>query len=227
MSTATDSTQVAAAPDRVTRRRIGIVAVVLTVTAVLAMPAGLLWPSPSGGGETYTYADIEPLRDRWWALLVFLSANLVLNVIAQAIATIVIVRRRGAGWATVGGTVMWIGTAFYAVAVGGWAAAYYFATAPGVDVAAGTAVMEQAADDPVHLFGPMITGALLVAIGTLIQVVGLWRSRAVPRWIPVLMFTIAFTFVIPGNGLAGLITAVPMTAASLGIAYYACRPRPA
>ncbi|MEV0290903.1 hypothetical protein AB0H36_42820 [Kribbella sp. NPDC050820] len=35
--------------------------------------------------------------------------------------------------------------------------------------------------------------------------------------------TIVATFVVPGNGVAGLITALPMTAASLGTAYYAWR----
>ena len=31
------------------------------------------------------------------------------------------------------------------------------------------------------------------------------------------------TFVIPGNGLIGLVTAVPMAAASVGLGYYAWR----
>jgi hypothetical protein len=223
MSTETSRPSVVPAADPVTRGRIGIAAVVLALSAVLALPAGLLWPEPSGGGETYTYGDIQPLRDRWWGLLVFLSANLILNVLAQALVTTYLVRRRGAAWATVGGVVMWVGTALYAVGVGGWAATYYFATAPGVDAAAGTSVMAQAADDMIHLFGPMMIGSLLVAVGTVIQVVGLFRSHAVPRWIPALWLVIVLTFVIPGNGLAGLITAVPMTAASLGTAYYAWR----
>lgn len=107
----------------------------------------------------------------------------------------------------------------YAVGVAGWAAAYYFATAPGVD----PSVIERVNDDSAHVFGVMIPGALLVAVGTVIQAVGLWRSGAVPRWIPLLWLTIVATFVVPGNGIAGLITAVPMTAASLGTAYYGWR----
>jgi hypothetical protein len=114
---------------------------------------------------------------------------------------------------------MWIGTALYAVGGAGWAAAYYFATAPGVD----PSVIDRINDDSAHLFGVMIPGALLVALGTVIQAVGLWRSHAVPRWIPLFWLTIVATFVVPGNGIAGLLTAVPMTAASLGTAYYAWR----
>lgn len=223
MSTETTRPPVVPATDPVTRRRIGIAGLILAITAVIALPGGLLWPEPSGGGETYTYADIQPLRDRWWGLLVVLSANLVLNVLAQALLTVFLVRRRGAAWATTGGVIMWIGTALYAVGGAGWAATYYFATAPGVDVAAGTAVMEHAADDMLHLFGVAIAGALMVAIGTVVQAVGLLRSHAVPRWIPVLWLTIVLTFVVPGNGWIGLLTAVPMTAASIGTAYYAWR----
>jgi hypothetical protein len=219
----TETVQVAPVADPVTRRRIGIVGVVLAVTAVAALPGGLLWPSPAAGGETYSYADIQPLRDRWWMLLVFLSANLILNVPAQALATTFLVRRRGAALATVGGMVMWAGTALYAVGVAGWAATYYFATAPSVGQAAGTAVMDSAADDTLHLFVAMITGSLMVAIGTVIQSIALWRSHAVPRWIPLLWLTIIATFIVPGNGVAGLLTAVPMTAASIGTAYYAWR----
>jgi hypothetical protein len=45
----------------------------------------------------------------------------------------------------------------------------------------------------------------------------------VPRWIPLLWLTIVATFIVPGNGIAGLATAVPMTAAALGTSYYAWR----
>jgi hypothetical protein len=205
--------------DPVLRRRVGIVALLLAITAVAAVPGGLLWPEPAAGGETYAYSDIQPVRDLWWGLLVVLSGALVINVPAQALLTTLLVRRRGAAWATTGAVVMWIGTALYAVGGAGWAAAYYFATASGVDASA----IERINDDSAHLFGVMIPGALLVALGTVIQAVGLWRSHAVPRWIPVLWLTIIATFVVPGIGIAGLLTALPMTAASLGTAYYAWR----
>ncbi|MEV8375287.1 hypothetical protein AB0P21_21310 [Kribbella sp. NPDC056861] len=202
-----------------TRRRVGYVAVALAVTGVAAVPGGLLWPQPAAGGETYAYADIQPHRALWWGLLTALAVNLIVNVPAQALLTVLLVRARGAAWATVGGIIMWIGAALYAVGAAGWAAAYYFATAAGVD----PSVIERVNDDSAHVFGVMIPGALLVALGTVIQAVGLWRSGAVPRWIPVLWLTIVATFVVPGNGVAGLLTAVPMTAASLGTAYYAWR----
>jgi hypothetical protein len=221
MSTETVRPNVAPTADPVTRRRIGAVGLVLTISNLIATPGGVLWPEPSGGGETYTYADIQPLRDRWWGLLVLLAAGALLGVPAQAFLTAYLVRARGAAWATAGGLMMWIGIAFQAVGVGGLAAAYFVAT--GVDSTAGTAVIVSANDDLLHLFGPMLAGALLVAIGTVVQVVGLWRSHAVPRWVPLLVLFIVISFVVPGNGWIGLTVQIPMAAGGIAIAYYAWR----
>ncbi|WP_328991411.1 DUF4386 domain-containing protein [Kribbella sp. NBC_01245] len=208
-------------PETATRRRVGLLALALTITSITALPGSYLWPEPAAGGDTYTYADIAPIRDLWWGLLVFLSAALVLNVPFQALATMILVRRRGAGWATVGGAMMWLGTALYSVGGAGWAAAYYFATDPALDPAVGTSVMEQISADTGHLFGVMIPGALLVALGTVIQAVGLLRSRAVPRWIPILTLAIIPTFVLPGNGLTGALVGLPITVSAIALAYHA------
>lgn len=207
--------------DPVTRRRIGAIGLVLVISNVIATPGGVLWPEPAGGGETYSYADIQPLRDRWWGLLVVLSVSALLGVTAQAFLTAYLVRRRGAAWATTGGMLIWIGIAFQAVGVGGLAAAYYFTT--GVDATTGGAVIGNANDDMVHLFGPMLAGALTVAVGTVVQAIGLWRSHAVPRWVPVLVLFIVISFVVPGNGWIGLTVQIPMAAGAIGIAYYAWR----
>ena len=221
MSTETVRPAVAPSADPVTRRRIGAVGLVLTISNLIAMPGGVLWPEPSGGGETYSYADIQPLRDRWWGLLVILAAAALLGVPTQAFLTTYLVRKRGAAWATAGGLMMWIGIAFQAVGVGGLAAAYYFAT--GVDATAGTPVIASANNDLLHLFGPVLAGALLVAVGTVVQVVGLWRSHAVPRWVPLLVLFIVISFVVPGNGWIGLTVQVPMATGGIAIAYYAWR----
>jgi hypothetical protein len=221
MSTETARPNVVPTADPVTRRRIGAVGIAVVVSNLAATAGGVLWPQPAGGGETYTYADIQPLRDRWWGLLVALGISALLGVPAQAFLTTYVVRRRGAAWATAGGLLMWIGIAFQAVGVGGLAAAYYFAS--GVDSTTGAAVMDHANDDLLHLFGPMLAGALMVAVGTVLQVVGLWRSHAVPRWVPLLVLFVVVSFALPGNGWLGLIVQVPMAAGGIAIAYYAWR----
>jgi hypothetical protein len=205
-----------------TRGRIAVLAAVLGVTSIAATAGGLFWPEPAGGGETYDYADIAANRDLWWALLTGLAALAVVNVPLQALATMFLVRRRGSAWATWGGALMWLGTGLQVAGVAGWATAYFYPTDPGVGRAAGEAVIQAANDDP-HLFALMIPGAALVLVGTVLQCVGLFRSHAVPKWVPICALTIVLTFVIPGNGLAGLLTAVPMAAGAIGLGHFAWR----
>ncbi len=221
MSTATEPTITAVEPATVIRVR--ILAVVLSVTAVAAVAVGLLWPEPSGDGETYSYADIVTHRDLWWGLLGAGAVMAVINVPMQALATLLLVRERGSAWATWGAAAMWLGVALQAAGVAGWASAYFYATDPGVGAASGRAVIEAANTDTAHLFALMIPGALLVMVGTVLQCVGLFRAHVVPTWVPLALLFTTLTLVIPGSGLAGLITAAPMAAGSIGLAYFVTR----
>lgn len=206
-----------------TRGRVAVLALVLGVTSVAAVAGGLLWPEPAGGGETYSYADIAADRDLWWTLLTGLAAMQVLNIPLQALATMFLVRRRGSAWATWGAALMWIGGGLQGAGVAGWAAAYFFPTDPGLDAGIGDAVIQAANNDTGHLFAFMIPGAALVLLGTILQCVGLFRSHAVPAWVPVLLLFIVLTFVIPGDGLTGLLTSVPMAVGAIGLGYHAWR----
>jgi hypothetical protein len=206
-----------------TRGRVAVLALVLGVTSVAAVAGGLLWPEPSGGGETYSYADIVADRDLWWGLLTGLAAMQVLNIPLQALATMFLVRGRGSAWATWGAALMWIGTGLQGAGAAGWAAAYFFPTDPSVGAAAGEAVIQAANNDTAHLFAMMIPGAALVLLGTVLQCVGLFRSHTVPKWVPICLLFVAVTFVVPGNGLAGLLTSVPMAAGAIGLGYHAWR----
>jgi len=209
--------------DPATAGRIKIMAAALVVTSLAAIAVGLLWLEPAGGGETYSYADIAGDRDQWWAVLNLGAVNGIVNVALLALATLVLVRGRGSAWATWGAVAMWLGIALQAAGVAGWASAYYYATDPEVSAATGRAVIEAANNDQAHLFALMIPGAGLALIGTILQCVGLFRAHVVPTWVPVgLLFTV-LTFVIPGSGLAGLITSIPMTAGAIGLAYFVVR----
>jgi hypothetical protein len=206
-----------------TRARVGLLAVALGVTAVAAVPAGLLWPEPASGGNTYSYADIVGQRGLWWALVLPLSVMLVVNVPLQALATMLLVQRRGSRWATAGAALMWVGAGLQAVGVAGWAMAYFFATDPSVNHAAGTAVVNAVNDDIVRVFILMLPGAGLVLLGTVLQAVGLFRAHVVPAWVPVLSLFVVLSFLVPGNGVAGLITSVPMAAAAIALGFYVWR----
>ena len=156
-----------------------LLAIVLGVTAVLAVPAGLFWPEPAGGGETYAFSDIVGQRDLWWGLLTSISIGGIISVALQALATMLLVRRRGSAWATVGGALMWLGITVQGVAVAGWAAAYFFPTDPSLN-GAGRAVFEAVNDDIAHIFALMIPGAALAMLGQVLQAVALLRAKVVP-----------------------------------------------
>ena len=100
-------------------------------------------------------------------------------------------------------------------------AAYFFATEPTLGTDVGTSVFAGINNDQGHLLGVLIPGALMAIVGQILQAVGLLRSRAVPRWVPIASMFALLTVVVPGNGVVGLVTSLPMTA--IAIAYFAYR----
>ncbi len=216
---------VASAPvlERSAVSRMTLLALVLGLTAVTAAVGGLFWPEAEGGGETYSYADIAPDRSLWWGLLGGLAVAALIGVPLQAIATMHLVRGRGSAWATVGGCLMWLGVALQATGVSGWASAYFYPTDPSLDSSVGSAVIEAANSDQGHLFGFLIPGALLVVLGTVLQCVSLLRAHVVPVWVPAGLLFAVLTFVVPGDGVLGLVTSIPMALGAIGLAYFAWR----
>jgi len=102
-------------------------------------------------------------------------------------------------------------------------AAYFFATEATLGTDVGTSVFAGINNDQGHLLGVLIPGALMAIVGQILQAVGLLRSRAVPRWVPIASMFALLTVVVPGNGVVGLVTSLPMTAAAVAIAYFAYR----
>ncbi len=209
--------------DRSTVARVKLLALALGLTAVAAAAGGLLWPEAEGGGETYSYAEIAAVRELWWGLLGGLAVVAVVNVPLQAMATMFLVRERGSVWATVGGSLMWMGIGLQATGGAGWASAYFYPTDPGLDPAIGRAVIEAANNDQWHLFGFLVPGALLVVLGTVLQCVGLFRAHVVPVWVPIALLFTVLTFIVPGDGALGLVTSVPMALGAIGLGYFAWR----
>jgi len=218
------TTQMAAAPTLTpapaARGRAGLLGGTLAVTSVLGLPLTVLWPGTSG--EWFGYGDVAPIRDRFFWVLTVLAVVFILNVPAQALAAMLIVQNRGARWATAGGAVMILGAAMQVTGPAGWATLYYHTTGPALDPATATAFMTRIADDW-RLFAVPTAGALLVVLGTVVQAVGLWRSRALPRWVPLASLVVVAMFVLPANGLAGALAQLPITAAAVAIGWYAWR----
>ena len=197
--------------DSTTSRRVALLAIVIAVTSVAAVFGGLLWPEPAGGGETYTYADIEPIRDLWWGLLMALCVLAILNIPTQALAALLLVRRRGPP-----------GQRWVPLSCGSVLACRAQASPRGpVPTSFRPTQRRPSGGYSRHRGGqpglhPPVrgddSGSTPVIVGTVLLAVGLLRSHAVPKWVPILSLATLLTFVIPGNGLAGLITSVPMAA---------------
>jgi hypothetical protein len=209
--------------DLVTPGRVKVLATVLVVTALPASFLGLLWQGPEETNGLYTFAEISPDRDLWWGLVTAVGVLLAISVPIQALLTMLLATGRGSSWTTVGGVLMWVGAGLQAAGLGGWAAAYYFATDAAVGSAAGTAVIEAANADEAHLLGLVLAGMALVVLGTIAQSVGLFRARSVPVWVPVALLSVVLMFIVPGFGPQSLIGSVPMAVATVSIAVFAVR----
>src|SRR4051794_32850791 len=212
-----------AAPESTSRARIGLLSGTLAGTSVLGLVGTVLWPS--GSGDFYTYDDVAPVRDRFYWTISLVVVFFLLNVPLQALAGLVIVQRRGSAWATAGAAVMWLGAAAQATGMAAWTLLYYFTAGPGLPASTARPFVDGFRDDG-RLFGLTLIGELVVVLGTILLAVGMFRSRAVPWWVPALTLFVAASVVLPSAGWAGLIGAVPVAAGSIAMAWYAWRRTP-
>jgi hypothetical protein len=211
------------ATEPATRDRITIVCVVLALTALATIPMGLLWPGDSNSDTVLRVDDVQSYRQMWWLLIMGNALITSLNVPAQAIAVLTLVRERGSRGATWGAVLMWIGAAMEAVGLAGFAAAYFYPSDPSVSHRAGAEVFGAIAQDHVHLLAIQLPGHLMMTIGILVQAVAMFGSGAVPKWVPVLSLSILVTYVVPGSQLIGLVTGLPLAATCLALAHFARR----
>jgi hypothetical protein len=200
---------------------------VTSVTAVGLSVASLVKPIGPGGDTLPGFADVSPLRGYAWGFFTFAGVQMVLGVCAAALAVWILTPARGARWATVGGGIIWLGAAVYAVGIGGWAAVYYFGSDPRLG-RAGVDLIHRFNHDGVHMMVVPIGGALLVALGGLALAVALWRARSVPRWVPVLGAVSGIaTLLLPPDTPAGVFAETMSSVTTIAIGWYAWRRTPA
>lgn len=202
--------------------RMGLVALTIGITSVFGVAASLLYPA-TNAEDRFTYAVVEPAREHFWAWHALAPANLVIGVCAIAVAGCSLARLGGAMWATAGAALMWLGAGFYGTGIAGLGPLYYFATdSAALEAAAGTRLLDHLTDQFVRLWGPAITGAVLVALGTVALCVALWRARTVPRWVPVVAgVSIVATFFADTAGALALLVEAPVALSSVAIGWYA------
>jgi len=211
-------------------RGLALLFAVILVTGVSAFVLSFVsFVKPVGkGGGLPDYAAIAPLRGYVWAFLVVAAVQMIVGACAAALAAWLLAPGRGARWATVGGSLVWLGAAVYGVGVGGWAAVYFYGSDPAaLDPATAGRLIDHANGDTARMLAVPIGGALLVALGSLLLAVALWRAATVPRWLPALgALGAVATIVVPPDTAAGLVGEAVSSVTTIAIGYYAWRRYP-
>jgi hypothetical protein len=194
----------------------------ILITSLVGVGVTLQFPTDDAG---FTRAAVIADRDAFWLVLVVAAINLAVGIPALAIAGMRLASGRGSTLATVGGAVMWLGGGVYAAGVATWAGMFFTATDPDVlDPAVSTALIEAINANVVRLWATAGSGAALVALGTVLLSIGLLRARTLPRWVPIVAaISIVATFLLPTQGVVGLVTEGPVAVSSIAIGWYALR----
>jgi hypothetical protein len=181
----------------VARRR--SVAVVLALGAIAA--AANLLARPVLAEDSSVFAQVAPDRDAVWMFGLVGAISTPTAYLAVGLAACLLVTARGAGLATVGAILTGFGALGYACGFFAFHALSWYGTAE-VLSPQGAEFLTFVGDDSGHVFGPQVVGFLLCTLGYLAIAASLWRSRVVPRWLPI---SIAVTFVLTmlaGSGIA-------------------------
>ncbi|MFD8077125.1 DUF4386 family protein [Streptomyces sp. NPDC059718] len=176
---------------------------------------------PSHG---FAFQEIAGHPDRFWALTAFGGIGQALLTTGTAFAVCLLVRTRGSVLARVGAVLSVLSGALLSAGLASIAVLYGYATDPAVlDPAAGRAFVDHANDHTWRFTALVTPGALCGIIAMVLIAVALWRGRAVPRWIPVIFFIGTLAGFVISSGLAGVLVALPATAAMVLISWYALR----
>jgi hypothetical protein len=186
MSTVTPvATSVSTVPTAcVSRVRAAIISAVLTLGA-LAVAVVVLW-QPWGARNALGYADIAPHRDAAWIGAIVDGLGFAAIGIALGLAVCVLAPTRGSTWANIGAVLAGLGgVTFCAGMVSFGSFAWYATSADAIPVTSGTSLMSYVQDNPGHILGLEMAGFVMTTLGSLVLMVALWRSRSVPRWLPI------------------------------------------
>jgi hypothetical protein len=207
--------------------RLRLLFAVILVTSLSAVALAVVsYAKPIGNGDGLPdYAAIAGARGYLWGFFLVAGVQVVVGACAAALAAWLLVPARGGRWANVGGSLVWLGAAIYAVGIGGWATIYYFGTDPAaLDQTTATRLIDHVNDDTARMLAVPIGGALLLALGSIALAVALWRARTVPRWIPIGGLLTAVTgIVVPPDTIAGIIAEAASSATTVAVGWYAWR----
>jgi hypothetical protein len=222
MSTlAPETVSTAVAPSATDRIRAAIVSGVLALGAVVVAVI-VLW-QPWGERDALAYDDLAPHRDGAWLGSLVDGLALAAIGVTLAIAVCRLAPGRGAALATVGGVLTGLGGIAFSVGMFAFGSLAWYATSPeAVQPDAGEALMTYVNDNPGHVLLPQMIGFLLFTLGSLLLMGALWRSRSVPRWLPVAYLVLTVGLFVLG-GVAMNVVQAAQTLLLVPVAVYAFR----
>jgi hypothetical protein len=208
------------------RGRLRILFAVILATSVGAFLLSLVsYVWPIGKSDFPTFAELAHHRSYVWAFFLVAGSQLVLGVCAAAIAGLVLTPARGSRLGTVGAALLFLGAAAYGVGIGGWATVYWFGTDTNVlDPATATRLIDDANHDAAHMLVIPIAGAVIVGLGSLVLLAGIWRAATVSRIviIPSGLSTVA-TVLLEPDTFFGLTAELVSSLTTIALGWYALR----
>jgi hypothetical protein len=157
-----------------------------------------------------------------WAGATYGAALTGLGLIALLAAVCVLVRRRGAGWATVSLAVGSLGTFLYVASAAIPVAVLGMGKQTIVPAAQANALVEYLGRQDMTQAGVAFPGFLLLLVTQITVTVALIRSRAVPLWVPIVFLAGGVVETLfAGNGALTAALTVPQIAAGIAIGWYA------
>ncbi len=209
------------------RSRVTLLAAVVALTGVTAFALALVshvWPIGAGSDHP-KYVDLAPQRTYVFVFFALAGVQLVVGVCAAALVGLILAPRRGARWATIGAALLFVGGAAYGVGLGGWATSYWFATdASSLPAPAGAALVDGMNHDTVHMLLLPIAGAIVVGVGSLVLLTGIWRARTAPgALLAASALSTVATVVLPPDALMGVFAEAASSVTTIALAWYARR----
>jgi hypothetical protein len=164
-------------------------------------------------------------RNEVWVFSLVSGLSIGATYLLAGMATCLLVTGRGARLATAGAVMTGIGGLSFSAGFFALGAASWFASA---DLAGRAAHFEYLQDNAMRAFSPQMAGFLLSVVGMLLLATSLWRSRSVPRWLPVAIPVAIVLMIGSGTGrVYDVMHAVFMaTMVTLGWSLWRSRHRP-
>jgi hypothetical protein len=166
------------------RGRTLIVAATLVLAAAAVALVLLFRPWPVR--NSFLYQELAPVRDAIWTAILVDAVAFAAIGLSFSLGVCLLTPERGARLANLGAVVTTVGGLLFAMGAFAFAAFVWYITDPvALPIQDGTRFLEFAVANPEHLMLVQMVGFLLYTLGSVILAAAMFRSGAVPRWLPI------------------------------------------